>query len=485
MNNFQFLNLMNPQIVKVKSTKRPELYDRYMVAISAFCGYTNILACTLYIDITEKLLNDWNGNEFYEFVKLLPMNINKILTGTSDWEFGKDYYVSETLFAYILEHFDVDDSSDSSDSSSSASSENSSSNSDSSDSSSDNPNPYQPTYDYDYIIIEGPDVIRTWNLHFHTLEWIEAHMNDNISDITNEINEIIDQQNLNNQDSDSDSTNDEPIIEHVTPENVVEILREKGVLPDFIKYYSNGAIFQNTDDWYDLFNTNNKDMANLAYFYGKNLLINNTFNDDDLNNIPKSFFRIILKHAVAQNYYTNINNQIYHMVMKYWANSGMDEVSTGINLILSSLYTTNTQTGCGCDVQSASTSPNNLTCKDMYDEAMLKYLKQMLGDINYYNDWFFIPVEGQCPMPNDVMIDLLITLLTEFLASNPDLSFNKNINHCVCPDITTDDDACNRAIIENYIKVLRWIKNNDIDANSNKIKIYGEQFGELLPKLIF
>ena len=34
-------------------------------------------------------------------------------------------------------------------------------------------------------------------------------------------------------------------------------------------------------------------------------------------------------------------------------------------------------------------------------------------------------------------------------------------------------------------KILNWIFNEEIDANINKIKIYGGQFGDLLPKLQF
>ena len=40
-------------------------------------------------------------------------------------------------------------------------------------------------------------------------------------------------------------------------------------------------------------------------------------------------------------------------------------------------------------------------------------------------------------------------------------------------------------IIENYIKVLNWVKNNQIDENKNKIYIYGKQFAEIFPLLSF
>ena len=171
--------------------------------------------------------------------------------------------------------------------------------------------------------------------------------------------------------------------------------------------------------------------------------------------------------------------------MRYFANGGNDEITSALKLILGSMYSTSRQTiNCGCD-SANDTTLNTSSCPDIYVSALHEYLKKMLGDDEYYHDWFFIPVDGKCPMPNDVMIDLLIELLTLFLSMNFDLSFNKNNNHCVCPGIDTSDSICNRTTIENYIKVLNYVKNNDIDANTNKIKIYGEQFAELLPKLVF
>ena len=39
--------------------------------------------------------------------------------------------------------------------------------------------------------------------------------------------------------------------------------------------------------------------------------------------------------------------------------------------------------------------------------------------------------------------------------------------------------------IENFKQVLEWIKNNELDAHINQIKIYGKQFGNILYKLEF
>ena len=53
-----------------------------------------------------------------------------------------------------------------------------------------------------------------------------------------------------------------------------EMFKAKYVLPDYINYYSNNTVAQNTNAWYDLSGTNNKDVANIDYFYYKNLTSN-------------------------------------------------------------------------------------------------------------------------------------------------------------------------------------------------------------------
>ena len=57
-----------------------------------------------------------------------------------------------------------------------------------------------------------------------------------------------------------------------------------------------------------------------------------------------------------------------------------------------------------------------------------------------------------------------------------------------CVDILSNvnvDNCSYYTIIENYIKVLNWVKNNQIDENKNKIYIYGKQFAEIFPLLSF
>ena len=115
MNNFKFLNLLNPQIAKSKNVGKPLFDDKYFVEIPAVVGYDKLLSCSLYLYINEKLLPSHEGNELYDFINSIRYGITNILLGTDDYKIGKDYFISESLFEYCLEYTEFDDSSDSSD----------------------------------------------------------------------------------------------------------------------------------------------------------------------------------------------------------------------------------------------------------------------------------------------------------------------------------------------------------------------------------
>ena len=115
--------------------------------------------------------------------------------------------------------------------------------------------------------------------------------------------------------------------------------------------------------------------------------------------------------------------------------------------------------------------------------------------------------EDNITIPDEELIDNLIELLTEFLNANYDLSNLKgcksacNCGHSKkyfsnkttgdCADIMNNgigvnvDNCSYYTIIENYIKALNWVKNNQIDENKNKIYVYGKQFAEIFPLLNF
>ena len=141
--------------------------------------------------------------------------------------------------------------------------------------------------------------------------------------------------------------------------------------------------------------------------------------------------------------------------------------------------TTNTYSSCGCS--SSKSTTNDKTCLDLYKDAMAEHLKKMLGDIKFYEDWFYLNNEEY----NKVIITGLTALIDEFLSLNYLLNFDKSkMSKCNC-DTISDSNNCNVKIIEDYKNVLNWIKDNKTEENTNKIKVYGESFGELLPNLQF
>jgi hypothetical protein len=131
----------------------------------------------------------------------------------------------------------------------------------------------------------------------------------------------------------------------------------------------------------------------------------------------------------------------------------------------------------------------------------------MLSDTDFYCCWMFMNNEElDESYPNELLIDSLIILLEEFLSLGLDLSnlgststsacncghskkYNgyKNTNND-CSDLLNNDNGlgcANNSIITNYIKVLKWVKNNEIEENRNKIYLYGKQFAEIFPLLNF
>lgn len=219
-----------------------------------------------------------------------------------------------------------------------------------------------------------------------------------------------------------------------------------------------------------------------SYYSKLNEILNSSeINEDDINNLYQTFAKIINYYAFITD--MSLTTQIYKNVLKFYANGQYDETLNNLNLILNtSTYNYNNTANyktCGCPQNSLSgdNTTKVLSCVDSYKNALNLYLIQMFGDIDFYNNFFFIE-DGE---PNSDMIDYLIDLLEAFLKLDV---FGKNISktsHCKCPDIDKNDQY--KKIVENYIKVLNWIKNCQIEENTNKIKVYGKDFGEIFPNL--
>lgn len=258
-------------------------------------------------------------------------------------------------------------------------------------------------------------------------------------------------------------------------------------LPNYLD--ENGHI---TKYWIDFSGEPYKDFTDLDYFNEKNKLLDNTFSEAELQNFYSNFCKIILKYTkISDELKMHGNNLIYDLVLRYFANFKNDNGSDAIAMILSSLYSTTTTSSngkCGCNsVFGETTTYSTQSCYDLYKQAMETWLKTMLGDINFYKDWFFMNTGVQMIL-NDVLTHNLETFIKEFMALNYALSFSKTARssfNCACPTVSMNENDCNIAVINNFMTILGWAKTNELDRNKNKIKLYGEQFGELLPNMQF
>lgn len=253
--------------------------------------------------------------------------------------------------------------------------------------------------------------------------------------------------------------------------------------------------------------------TNLYYFWRLNNLIDSSLTDEELNSFVKTFCKIILENTTFDDF-TDIKNSIYKMVLNYYANGGNDDTVIALNLLLGSdslISGSTNQISC-CSTYTANSSASNngtnssissqdianilssstsyVSCKDNYMKAMFLYLVQMLSDIQFYCDWFMIHSDTGDSYPNLVLIDKLKQLFEEFKGLNYDLSFGADSKQhsCKCDGRNKHNDSLNDnnwRIIDNYYKVLEYVENDEIEENCNKIKVYGKEFAEILPYLIF
>ena len=250
-------------------------------------------------------------------------------------------------------------------------------------------------------------------------------------------------------------------------------------LPDYMTIDGyNSDMFDYLDNYSALF----------EYFVKKNKYLKFTFDEAFLKEFYVSFATLILE----LNVYTPSENidYIYKQVLDYFANYQSDDVYLGMSLIFNTLYSTVTNTNVNCGCNTGTNNNNNVcttSCKDYYKNAMSEYIKSMFGDYTFYQKWFFITDEDTgAKQVNQLMVDKLRLFITEFLALGISLNTNTSSNNnCMCPTIDTSSDECNRGIVTNFLTILDYIEQNKIEENSNRIKVYGETFGNLFPKLLF
>ena len=245
----------------------------------------------------------------------------------------------------------------------------------------------------------------------------------------------------------------------------------------------------------DLHGSWQEDYTNLDYFEKKNRQRNNKYTDDQLKDLESTFCGEILEDTLIDDETrASDNNPLYDLVLNYFHNHQSDCASTAMNLVLNGLFATSYTSSCSCNSVITTPSANSASnytqsCSDLYTSGMLLYLEQMLGDIKFYEDWMMIRLSEYHLEPNDVLVNNLIEMLKEFLDMDFNLCFSQQTNvhssfNCNNTVSTAEGDK-NRQTIENYIRVLEFVLDNNLVANKNKINLWGSAFGKLLPYLKF
>ena len=239
-----------------------------------------------------------------------------------------------------------------------------------------------------------------------------------------------------------------------------------------------------------------KDYSNIEYYYNKNKLAANTYSEEQLNDFYATFASTILEYTqIDDETRATPKNQVYELVLKYFANHQTDATSVALNLILNTPYANLTNGNCGCAKTGCGGSNSSVTgnsetqsCYDIYIAALKNYIKTMLGDTDFYNDWFTILMPNGEYITNDTLIDALETLIHEFIALGYDLSNlgkkNSKAISCGCSNISYSSTA-DYSVLLNYLNILDWLRNCNMQYNLNKTKIYGEKLGEIFPYLQF
>ena len=236
--------------------------------------------------------------------------------------------------------------------------------------------------------------------------------------------------------------------------------------------------------WVQLTETeeNNTD---LSVYYMMNELVDFS-SEYDIKNLCGSFCSIILDKTtfeVTINDYKNLN---YQYVLEYFKNNQTDRVSIGLELALGTQYTAQS-INTASKLCNSNTTSGMTSCVNIYKDAMLEHLKEMLGNVNFYKDWFFnteIVNNKEVCKPNDELIKNLRMLLKSFKDEYSD-SMNTSYN-CKCNAYLYNQNMVNndiKGIITKYENVLDYIKSCSLQYNINKIKVYGNKFGEVLPQL--
>ena len=262
----------------------------------------------------------------------------------------------------------------------------------------------------------------------------------------------------------------------VDPESIDDRLIQKIRSIELPNYLTPTA--EINDAWIELEEDeiNNTD---LAHYYIINKYAEYEISDDDI----KAFYVLFIngiKNANVNHELLTVKDALYDVVLTYFANTKEDSATRLISLVLGTSYSTKaiqsmSNYSCNCKNNSNSTS----SCSTLYADAMLEHLKSMFGDNEFYCSFFYENDE-----PNIELIDYLIYIINRL----KDLEIiDRYTGNNVCMPCAKNSEDTDRKyhILNNYIKVLTFVKTGSIQQNTNKIKLWGNQFGELLPQLYF
>lgn len=223
------------------------------------------------------------------------------------------------------------------------------------------------------------------------------------------------------------------------------------------------------------------------------------YTEAELNDFTSTFFNIIKQHSDGKDTgLDTITGKIYNSNINYYINKKSDDTVNLLDLILSSSFSYTGQStitsSCSCSSSQTSASIGD-SCSTKYQNAMDTWLSQMMQDITYfYNKYFYIEYTDEtsgeiCYKPDSDLIDAIVTLIDEFESAGYDLSFTADtskFNVCNCEKKTnTDASDCNYTVLDNFKTLLYYIKENNVEGNENKIKLYGKAISALLPKMYF
>ena len=255
-----------------------------------------------------------------------------------------------------------------------------------------------------------------------------------------------------------------------------QILKIRSIqLPNYLK--DNGGI---NEPWVEL-SEDEQSNTDLLHYMTLNKYEKYGVTDDTLKEFYVSFVNGILNFNIGKPI-RNTKDALYKAALDYFSAAQNDETINKIDLVLGSTYSgqqINTASSY-CNCKGSYNASMTDSCATLYANAMLEHLKMMLADPEFYCSWMFDDNNVK-----DDLIEYLKYLILRLKDKGFTLLTNTSGFNCPCPAADAPNDEKNYKILDNYIKVLDFIHQCNIRPNINKIKQWGSQFGELLPKLYF